>query len=150
RLISWRTGSRALERPSTSARPTSACCGISCSSHAGSFRASSCSTRYGARTRKSNCAPLMSIFGDCAKRSTKPAPETCCGPCARSATPSTGPAELGPASADQQAYRDYHGGGFERPDSALGIDERGKRRGAPDQQQLVDAYLKAIAHSAGK
>jgi len=75
---------------------------------------------------------------------------TCCAPCARSATPSTEPAEVGPASADQQAYRDYHGGGFERPDPALGIDERGERRGAPDQQQLVDAYLKAIAHSAGK
>jgi len=67
--------------------PNSACCATSCSTRAASSRASSCSTRCGARMPRSSCAPLMSISGGCARRSTKPVREICCAPCGRSATP---------------------------------------------------------------
>ncbi len=54
---------------SISARPSSACCGCSWSSPTGSSPANSCSTRSGAATSMSSCAPSTSISAGCARRS---------------------------------------------------------------------------------
>ena len=71
------------------ARPSSGCCATSSSIPAGSSRASGCSTRSGATTATSSCAPSTSTSAACARRSTPAAAPTSSAPSARPATRST-------------------------------------------------------------
>ena len=58
---------------------------------------------------------------------------------------STAPAEAAP-STDQQRDRNHDGGGFERPDPALGVNQHGECRGTADQQQpLLQPTLAKLA-----
>ena len=80
---------------SISARPNSACCSTSCTTPPRLLARTAARPGVEPGCRDRAAHRRCPHPDGCARRSTKPAPEICCAPCGRSATPSTGSAEQG-------------------------------------------------------